>query len=177
MAALLDEDALAVVAKLAEAEVSRVLAARGTPDKLEAELVRVEAKVARLVDLAAEGNIAADAVRAKLGALEAERRQLQADLDRARASKPAAGAVEVALWGALERVAALLHSDTEGSRDGLRALLADEPLRVVASEAGHQLEGALELKTGGPTEDRRSWLVAGAMFEHFLLDVELPWAA
>ncbi len=46
---LLDPEALESVARLAEAEVAKALADRARPEQLEAELVRVEARMARLV--------------------------------------------------------------------------------------------------------------------------------
>ncbi len=150
LAELLDADALSAVAKLAEAEVSRVLSDREAPSRVEAELARVEAKAARLVDLAADGDLGAEAARAKLTALEAERRGLRERLTTARSKAPAPGAVADAIRRALADVAGLLHGDTEGARDALRALLGGEPLRAVADGAGYRLEGALEVQTGGP---------------------------
>ena len=97
--ALTDPEALAAAAKLAEEEVSRLLADRGAPDRLRAELGRIEERMARLVDLAADGDMAADLVRAKLAELEVERARLRGDLARASAALPEPGAVAEATTG------------------------------------------------------------------------------
>jgi hypothetical protein len=91
-------------------------------------------------------------VRAKLADLESERQALREKLAAARSRVPERGAIVAAIRRALEDVVGLLRGDTEGAREGLRALLGGEPLRAVADGAAYRLEGALEVRTGDPTE-------------------------
>ena len=124
--------------------------------------------MAHLLDVAADGDMAAALVRSKLADLEAERARLRVDLAEAEAEVPEPGAVADAIHRALSDVSALLRGDPQGAREALRALLGNEPLRVVASEDGYRLEGAVDLIPATPGKEPQGppvVQVAGAGFE------------
>ncbi len=170
--ALLDADALEAVAKIAEAEVARVVGDREAPARIEAEIARLETSMDALLALLVNDAMPADRVREQLAELEAKRRGLRRELEAARAAAPAPGAVAEALRRALGAVAAVLRGDPAVAREALRGLLGAEPLRLVFGADGvYRLVGALEVDTGCPADGSAAVAeppakgVAGAGFE------------
>lgn len=157
-----------VVARTLELVRDR-LAARD-PERDRRRLAEVELQVERAVELAVRMGGRVEAVERKLDALEAEKSEILARLDRAPALPSEAALREIARPRVLD-YRGLLESSPEDGRRALRALLAGERMRVYSdTERGFRVEGLFRVPlTHEPPGDlshsgRFDCVVAGGRF-------------
>jgi DNA invertase Pin-like site-specific DNA recombinase len=149
-------------------EIVRSRLAESDPESDRRRLAELEVEVDRAVDLGVRtGGL--DAVQRKLKALEAERIQILARLDRAPALPDYETLTAAVVHHAKEWQAAF-EGSPDHARRALRALLGDERMRVYSdAERGFRVEGLLRVPTSGEPfregSERLACGVAGGGFE------------
>ncbi len=138
----IDEEVAAHALEVALEELRRRMAS-AEPTRLEEELAGIDAKIARLLDMVADGKLAAlEAAKEKLSGLHSERQRVAGELDRARRTLPTLEELKPRLREMLREIATTLRADVTGGRLALGALLGDRRLRVYQDG---RIEGVLRL--------------------------------
>jgi DNA invertase Pin-like site-specific DNA recombinase len=149
-------------------EIVRSRLADSDPESDRRRLAELEVQVERAVDLGVRtGGL--DAVQRKLEALEVERRDILARLDRTPAL-PDYEALAAAVVHHAKEWQAAFEGSPDHARHALRALLGDERMRVYSDdERGFRVEGLLRVPTSGEPfregSERLACGVAGGGFE------------